>query len=358
MSSRETILAGIARLRARWWRVQLVRHTLQALFYMLLAAALALLVFEDLTLAALAAPLAVAAIIAAATAAWTTRPSAAHLAKALDDTTGLRDRVSSTVELLDRKGAMVEALTDEAAQAARDLEPAGVYPYAMPREGWWMPLPALLVAAVIFLPGLTGGDPMGDPEFEATVEDRLGKLDEMLSQERDAELSPKQKELLDELLKLQAEVDQPQLDRKDTQAEVAKVLDNLRKARDEEQKKELELKKLLKGMQEKAGTKDLAEFMMKGAYNEAMKKLKEELEELREKLEKMRKEGASPEELKQLEEQIKSLEEMEAKMLELLQLDMDLSMMGDAIDFLSDWDGDLGDLADLDPNQMLEAGEP
>lgn len=351
MSSRDTILAGIARLRSRWWRVYALRHALQALFYLLLVAALLLLVFQDLAPATLALPLVCAAFLAGLGAAWLRRPSEAALAKTFDDSAGLADRVSSTVELLEREGPMVEALREDAAEAARGLETRRVYPYAMPREGWWLPVPALLVAAVVLLPGLGAGGTKRDPEFEKSLE-------ELLSQEEREELSPKQKELLEDLLELKTRLDDEQQDRKDTMAEVAKVLENLQKAREEEQQKELELEKLLKGLQEKSGQKDLTQLVTQGAYDEALKKLQEELEKLREELERKKEEGASPEELKRLEALLADMEEMEARMLELMQLDMDLQMMGEAIDFLAHWDGELGDLADLDPSQMIEPGEP
>ena len=358
MSSRDTILAGIARLRARWWRVHVLRHALQALFYLLLVGALVLLVFEDLELATLAAPLVGLAFLSGVAAAFLGRPSEAALAKAFDDNADLKDRVSSTVELMGQQGPMVEALTEQAAEAARTLEPRTVYPYAMPREGYWMPVPALILAAVVFLPGLVKTQPKVDEDLAATVEEQMAQLEELLSQERREELSPKQKELKDLLLELKAELDEKKQDRKDTMAEVAKVLEDLQKARDEEEQKELELKKLLKSMQDKAGRKDLAEMLMNGEYSDALKKLQEELEKLQEELEKLEKEGATPEELKQLEAMLAEMEEMEAKMLELMQIDMDLEMMGEAIDFLAHFDGELGDLADLDPSQMMEPGEP
>lgn len=358
MSRRDTILAGIGRLRARWWRVHVLRHALQALFYLLLVAALVLLVLEDLAPAALAAPLAGLALLAGLAAAFLGRPSQAALAKAFDDNAGLKDRVSSTVELMDQEGPMVEALAEEAAEAARSLEPRTVYPYAMPREGFWLPVPALLIAAVVFLPGLGKSEPLEDEALAATVEQQMAQLEELLSQQGRQELSPKQKEILEELQQLKAELDEKRQDRKDTMAEVAKALENLQKARDEEEQKELELKKLLKNLQDKAGRKDLAEMIMNGEYSDALKKLQEELERLQEELADQEREGATPEELEQLEAMLADLEEMEARMLELLQLDLDLQMMGEAIDFLAHFDGDLSDLADLDPSQMMEPGEP
>jgi len=39
-------------------------------------------------------------------------------------------------------------------------------------------------------------------------------------------------------------------------------------------------------------------------------------------------------------------------------LDVDLGAMGAAVDFLADWDGELGELADLEPVELIELGEP
>jgi hypothetical protein len=40
-----------------------------------------------------------------------------------------------------------------------------------------------------------------------------------------------------------------------------------------------------------------------------------------------------------------------------MELNMDLAFLGKTIDFLHDWDGELGDLAEFDPS-AIEPGEP
>lgn len=356
--SQQPVLEGIAALRARWTRVAFVRFGLQALFYLLLLAALVILVFPELGRAALALGLLAGAVLCGLVATWLSRPSPARLAKDFDDATGQVDRVSSSVELLGREGPMVEALHEEAARAASSIEPASVYPVTVPNEGRWMPVPVVLVVAALLLPGFFAEQAKTDPEFEASLEQRIEQLEELLSREKNKELTPLRKELLLELEELKAELDGEKVDRKDTMAEVAKLLEQLQNERDEESKKLQELEKMLKGLQEKTGQESLNQMLQQGQYQEALKKLREEIEELKKKLEEMKKDGASEEELADLEELLKKLEEIEAKMVAMLQIDIDLSMLGEAIDFLADWDGELGDLADLEDFEMVEPGEP
>ncbi len=354
----EVILAGIAKLRRRWVRVHFVRFALQSLFYLLLLSALVLLVFTSLDPGVLVLTLAGLAVLSGAGAAILGQPSQTTLAKDYDDAVGLKDRVSSSVELMGQSSPMIEALAVEAAQATRDVPPDRVYPYHIPREGWWLPVPAMLIAAVLLLPSLLSADPPADPAFVLSVENRIEGLEELLSKERNKELTPRRKELMEELEKLKAMLSKEKVDRKDTMAEVSKLLDRLEQERADEEKRQLELKKMLKSLQEKTGRKDLDDMLQNGDYQKALNKLREELEDLKKKLEQMKKDGASKEELEELEELIEKLKEIEAKLMQLLALNIDMDMMGPAIDFLMDWDGELGDLSDLVPAEMFEPGEP
>jgi len=355
--NRDSVRRGILRLRSRWWRVSLLRGALRALFYVLLAAAAVLLLFPAAGFGATLVVALVATALGAVIASAVSAPSDVALAKAYDDTAGLADRVSSTVELEAASGPMVEVLRAEAARVAAGTPAARVYPYRVPREGRWLPLPALLVAVAVFLPTFLGRRAQADEAFVGTLEQRIELLEELLSEERDRSLSERSKELLEELEKLKAQLDQEKVDKKDTQAEVARLLDQLEK--EEQQQKDLqqELKKLLKSLQENTAKQELDPELQQGDYQQALNKLEEELEKLKQELERKKKEGASPEELKELEELIEKLEEVKVKLMQLMQLDLDLAFMGKAIDFLHDWDGELGDLAEFDP-AAIEPGEP
>ena len=349
---------GIRSLRARWTRVAICRFGLQASFYLLLVAAMALALFPELGRVELAVGLILLAALTGGTATWIQRPTATRLAKDFDDATGQADRVSSAIGLIEQEGPMVDALQAEAATVAASIDPGEVYPMALPREGRWLPLPALLVALALVLPMFFAEQAKGDPEFEASLEDRIEELEELLSEERKKEKSPLREKLLEELEELKAELDGEKVDRKDTMAEVAKLREQLEDERERETKKLEDLKKLLKGLQQQAGQENMARMVEQGQFQDALQKLREKIEELQKKIEELKEEGASEEEIKPLEEELARLKEIEAKLMEMLQLNFDLNMLGTAIDFLAHWDGELGDLADLDDVEMVEPGEP
>ena len=127
--SQQTVLEGIETLRRRWVRVAFLRFVLQSLFYLLLLAALTLLVFPAIERGTTALLLLVAAVACGALATSLRRPSPAAIAKDYDDVAGLADRVSSSIELLGREGPMVEVLHEEAARATGRIQPGGVYPF-------------------------------------------------------------------------------------------------------------------------------------------------------------------------------------------------------------------------------------
>lgn len=345
---RTAIFASVGRLRRRWILVQVARSGLRAAFYALFVGALALLLLPELGLGTMLALVAACGLAGGAIDAWYRLPREPELAKAFDDQSGLSDRVSSSIELQGEPSAMVAALHEESARAAAAVKPARVYPLVIPREGWLLPLPALLVAAVLLLPGLLNAEPEPDPLVEQVVGANAEELRDLLSREREKEQTPRRKEVVAELEKLLSELEREKLDKKDTLAEVAKMLEKLREEREREQKDKEELKKLLESLRQSEKTKELAEAAERGDYDDALTKLEELIDELEKKLEQMKKDGASEEELAALEKKIQELKELKAKLAKMLQIDMDLAMMGDMIEFLEDFEGDLADISDLD----------
>jgi hypothetical protein len=350
-----TILESIGKLRRRWLQVRFVRHALQSLFYLLLVAALVLLVFPELGVGALALGLAVAAVASGAVAAIVQRPTPAAIAKAYDDAAGLKDHLSSSVELLGDPNPMAQALVQDAAGATGKVAAKVVYPYHMPREGWWLPVPALLIVAVLALQGLTHADPQPTlEELMPALAERVAELESILrpAKEEGRELSAKEQELLAELEQLRVTLGRKKLDKKDAMAEVSKLLDMFEQERELEKEKELQLKKAIKGLGEK--NKELADQINQGDYQDALTKLREKMEELRKEIEEKKREGATPEELEALEEMLRELEEIEAALMQLLQIDGDLQMMDGAIEFLENFEGDLADLDGMDPGEFMK----
>lgn len=349
----DAVREGLARLRARWTKVHGARLALQVLFYALLAGAAVAFVFPEFPLPALVALLLGASVIVGLVGALCGRPSATTLAKEYDDRAGLRDRVSSAVELQHATGPMVEALREDARAAALRLVPATVVPLRVPREGYWLPVPVLVFAGAVFLGGLLDAKPPRVEGLQETLEQRLALLDELISDERGKRESERRKELIEELEKLKVKLRPEETQKKDALEEVAKLREQMEQQREQDQEKEREIKEKLDELT--PGQKDpkLEQAIKSGDYAEAMKRLKELQEELEKKLEEQQKE-LTDEERAELEELLKKLQEIEAKLMKLMQIQMDLAMFGEVLDFLADFDGELADLEDFDPSKVLK----
>lgn len=344
---------GLDRLRARWTKVHGTRLAVQVLFYALLTGAAVAFVFPAIPVPALALALLAASAVTGLAGAWLGRPHATVLAKEYDDRAGLADRVSSTIELQGASGAMVEALREDARAAAARLVPAEVVPMRVPREGYWLPVPALLFAGAVVLGGAFGDEPRRDPALTETLEERMAALEELLSDERGKRESERRKELIEELEKLKLKLRPEETEKKEALEEVAKLREQMERQREDDEEKERELKQKLDELS--PGQKDpkLEQAINRGDYAEAMKRLKELQEELEKKLEEKKKE-LSEEELAELQEMLKKLQEIEAKLMKLMQIQMDLAMLGDVLEFLEDFDGELADLEDFDPSKVLK----
>jgi hypothetical protein len=349
----QAILDSVLRLRARWLRVRWVEYGLQALFYLSLLSALVLVVFPDLGKGMLVLALIVSAAITGALMALAKRPSTAAMAKDYDDVAGLKDRISSSIELVaqNASGPMVEALVEDASLATQRVTPVAVYPMRVPREGRWLAVPVLAVLAVMFLPNILAADQESDLETAQTIEMRVEQLEEILSKETGKELTKQRKELLDELEKLKAKLSRDKVDKKDAMAEIAKMLEDLEKQQEEELKKKLDLKKMLAGLKEES--KDLEDMLKQGDHQDALNKIKEKIDELERKLKEKAKE-LTPEELEKLEELLAKYKEIEAQLLKMLQINADLKFTGEVIDFLKFFEGDLADLEDMDFGGILK----
>lgn len=351
--TQRTILESLDKLRLRWMQVRFVSLGLQALFYLLLAGAAVLLAFPATPWTSLAlAMLGSAALVGAATV-WFTRPSAAALAKDYDDTADLKDRISSSVELMDGPSSpMVEALIEDAAIATARVAPAQVYAYSMPREGRWLPLPLLMLLGVVFLSGPSTADQAAEAALAAEIAAGIEGIDELISEQKDKELTKREKEMLERLQELKAKLSERGMDKKDAMAEVAKLLDQLEREDQAALEKENKLKELLAGLKEK--NKDISDEMQQGDWQDALNKLREKMKELEKELEKKKKDGASKEELEKLEQELAKMKEIEALFMKLMNMKIDAGMLGHTMDFLEGFEGDLADLENMDPANFLK----
>jgi len=347
------VRSGLGRLRARWTKVHGARLAVQVLFYALLSGAAVALAFPQVPLALLIGALLAASLVTGLLGGLLSRPSNTALAKEFDDQAGLADRVSSAVGLERASGAMVEALREDARAAAARLVPAEVVPLRVPREGYWLPVPVLLFAGAVLLGGAFSGERERDPLLKETIEQQLSKLDELISEERGKRESERRRDLIEELEKLRLKLRPEEMEKKEALEEVAKLREQMEQQREEDREKERELKQKLDELS--PGQKDdkLEQALNRGDYSEALKRLKELQDELKKKIEEQKKE-LSEEELAELEELLKKLQEIEAKLMQLMQIDMDLAMLGEVLDFLENFDGELGQLEDFDLSKVLK----
>jgi len=347
---RERVLSGIARVRARWMRVHVLAGALRGLFYAGLGATALILVLElDPWMLLLA--VAAAAVLWSLTSALVRVPSRAALAKACDDRLGLADRLASACQLDAESDPLVLLLHEEAARAAGSLEPARVFPFRMPREGWLLPLPAILFAAVLLLPSLLSAEPAPDPLLEETLAARLEDLRDLLSREKAKQPTPERKELVEELERLVADLSREKVDKKNAMAELARSMERLN---DSQEKQLEELRKLLEALRSGDKTAQaIAEQIDRGDLSQAQSKLEQLEEDLQKKLEELQKKATDPEALKALEKELANLKEIKAKLAKLGQIDGDFTDLGEALDLLEGFEGELGDIKDLLKNSKL-----
>ncbi|TAH37265.1 MAG: hypothetical protein EYC70_09835 [Planctomycetota bacterium] len=344
-SPRESILQGAARLRRRSARMHWFRYGLRALFYGLFGAAILAWMAPEVPLWALAAGTLSFGAAVGAWCAWRRKPALLEAAKAGDDRVGDKDRLSSAVQLLGEDSPMVRALLADAAAGSHRVDPSEVYPMHVPREGWLLPLPLLACALALVLPGMLRADPRPNPELAAMAADQAAVLREFVARERQKEQTPRRKELLDQLERLAQELSREGLMKKDALSEIAKAMADLQRKRDEEQRK-LEMEQLIKSFQQNDRTRELAQEVNSGNYQDAANKVSELIEELKKEIQRKKAEGADPKLLEELEQKLRELEELKAKLLNLLNVNYDIGVMGEVLDFLGQVEGDLAALPD------------
>lgn len=343
-SSQSEILTAINRLRRRATLVSVVHYGLKSLFYCLLAGSLAVLVVPDPPLGMIAVWTLLAAAVATAGMTLQRNRSAAAVAKACDDREGLKDRLSSTVELIRERGPMVEALRLESARSAVTVRPRSVFPLRVPIETAFLPLPALLLVLALF-PWHWLRPEQQDVQLVEALGEQVSQLEAFISRERDKDPTPRREELLARLERIKSELTRDKLDKKDALAELAKLMEKIEREKDVEEEKKLELEELIKSFRKNDRTRQLADELNDGDYKDAMAKVKEMLDELREEIERKKADGEDVEELlKELEE----LEEVLAELENLINVQYDIDSMAEVIEFLGQCEGSLGDIPDPD----------
>jgi predicted transcriptional regulator len=364
-SNEQSIERSVERLRRRSFFVGFMREEAKFLFFGFAAAALASAAWVGISwwktgspstppLIAFGAGAAAIATIVAFLCAAVRRPRTIDVAKAWDDFSGAKDRMSSAIELHASEGAMATILREDAARAAAGVEPRRVYPVRMPRVGLWIPVPLAIFVLCAFLPGWLRAETPRNPHFEHTVGSQANAIKNYVAKEKGKELTKQRKEMLERLERLASDLTRDNMKKKDALAEIAKLMEQMKKDKNEEEAKKKELEKLLKSLQVNDKTKNLNEDMNNGNYDDAAKKVDEMIEKQNEEIKKKREAGAKPEDLKNLEDKVKDLEKIKAQLMKLKLSKYNINNMTEVLDFLEDFEGELGDL----PDEEIVDGEP
>jgi hypothetical protein len=233
----------------------------------------------------------------------------------------------------------------------------------MPRECYLLPLPILLTLGFLLLPAwVTPADARAEVVRE-TLEAQAMRIADYVAYESSRSPSTGKRRVLARLEKLAAELTRKKISKKDAMAELAKLMKELDGEKEEERKKREELRRLIRNFQTNEKNRDLADSLNKGNYQDAANRVKRLLEELRRKAKKLAKKKhktkAEFEELRKLREAVKKLEDVEARLVRLMNLQMDMNMRGEVIDFLKDVEGDLAELPEeeVEDQKFMRLGD-
>jgi len=238
------------------------------------------------------------------------------------------------------------------------VRPYRVFPLRIPREGWLLPLPALLVGAALLVSSAPGDEAFArSPKLGEALQAQSVRIADYVATEKGSkESTPGAERILGELERLAAELTRQRIGKKDALEELSKLTRELEEEEDEAARAHRDLEKRVKNFQTNEMNQDLARDLNNGDYQDAANRVKKVLEEKREQLKKLKlAKEKDLEELRKLEDEIKELEDVEAKLLRLMAIRLDMNMMGRVLDFLQDVEGDLAELEDpelLDPKDL------
>ncbi len=287
------------------------------------------------------------------------------IAKRFDDRAGTKDLLSSSLELTATEDPFVRVVHEEACATAAGAGPAArdVFPTQLPREGRWLPLPAVGCVAGILFALFTSATPSPRVPSAAEMQARLQgsellrDLRERIGQDQISELDS---ERLRRLKELEDTLKKEQFDRKDTLAELARLASQLDKERQELEGKRLEAEKNATRLAKGEDLKDAQRDMEGGKYREAATKVEKKIKEIERKLEEAKKNNAGKMEIEKLEQKLKELKQLLAELMELDALGKDLGFLVEVLEALDRIEGALNELGEFDGEEFdnVQLGRP
>lgn len=245
---------------------------------------------------------------------WVRRPSYTATALEVDRRLGLEERITSSVELENADGPMVEALHRDAETHSANINAGKDFPVRIPRLTRWLALAVLAYGlAYVFLPEF---DLLGHREREAaarelreTMQVRARRLEEAvrpITELPEAERPPGLTEDIKEVQRIAEGLESGELS--DKQA-LAKLTDMAKQIREEREKMAAGMPSLRPGMAlaKLDRTKELASSIQEGNFEKAAEKARELQQQLAERLDKEG--GLTDQDREALAQELKTLAE-------------------------------------------------
>ena len=208
---------------------------------------------------------------------WFRRGDRLALARALDRAAESEDRFASALELADHhRRERVSLLTNDALSHVRATSPASVFPLPIPAEVKWLPVPALLLALVLWI-GPGGRVGAVDELVPEVSPDQWAKIEESFRRDLKEEFgkpeTPEEEKIAEELKGLaSALANKPE--KKAVLARIAKLRASLDTRRQGLKSKDVSVRLAARALRSSSALRRLASLLQSGEYKKASRELR------------------------------------------------------------------------------------
>jgi hypothetical protein len=277
------------------------------------------------------------------------------VAKHYDDRIGARDLVSSSLELAGDPGRFATAVREDALAATGRASARELYPLRMTRELRWLPLPVAAAALAIFI-DLSNAPMLAPPNPDLAPILRSGADEiEKILQQREDQLALAERSQLDRIKELANRLRDPDLDKRQSLAEVAKLASQLDKERKQLESEKLKVEKNAAKLARGEDVADAQRDMDAGRYREAAHLVKKKIEKLEKELEEAQRKPQGKIEIEKLKDRIAKLKTLLAELERLDALGRDMGFLVEVLEALERIEGRLGELGEYDGDLFEDA---
>ena len=289
-------------------------------------------------------------VIVALVAAWLVPVDSVAVAKRYDDKVGIKDLVSSSLQLHDEENAFARAVREDAAAATGRVASSELYPLRAPREMRWLPAPLAAALLAVLLPILTAPTPPPlNPALPPVLTAGANELEALEQRWREllaGEIGTPR--LLEGVKSAAQKMREAEMDKRQSLAELARLASQLDKARKEMQQQKLLVEKNAAKLARGEEFKDVRRDMEAGRYREAANRVRKKLADLEKKLKEAIEKKAGKLEIEKLKKRIAKMKSLLAELDQLQALGRQMGFFAETLEVLDRIEGALGELGEFD----------